>query len=339
MLSENELTPRVVTRTSRAGMSSAFRFVVKKTVGFLTKFLPRVQHSIDKGLTVFAFHDVSNTPSEFAKRYGLVVSTEIFERQIQWIKANFEIIHPSMILGEMPLPKRAAVITFDDGYRGTFENGLPILERLGVPSIIFLNMQPILLGTPVLSAMSCYLEKYVPDFSKFCHRSGLVAPFHMSLNPTVWDDYQRDYASVNLTAVKKFQGAFADSAALLRWDNHSLVSYGNHLFEHWNAVALSSEELKEQYLRNEAALAGFAARVNLFAFTNGQPDTCFSKRDLALLQSMGAGRVFSTAGGVNKGKLGFLLGRVALCESDKDEDLLWFRIGRAVLQGEANVQN
>lgn len=338
MLSENELPPRCVTRTSRACMSSAFRVMVKKILGFLTKFLPRVQHSIDKGLTVFAFHDVSNTPSEFAKRYGLVVSTEIFERQIQWIKANFEIIHPSMILGEMPLPKRAAVITFDDGYRGTFENGLPVLERLGVPSIIFLNMQPILLGTPVLSAMACFLDDYVPDFAQFCRRSGLVAPFHLSLNPTVWDDYQREHASVNLTAVQKFQGAFADSAALLRWDKHSLVSYGNHLFEHWNAAALSPEELRDQYLRNEAALSGFAARVNLFAFTNGQPDTCFSKRDLALLKSMGAGRVFSTAGGVNQASEGFLLGRVALCESDKDENLLWFRIGRAVLKGDADVQ-
>ena len=339
MQSENQLPFGCLTRLPQARMSSAFRIMAKKAIGFWVKFVPHVQHSIDNGLTVFAFHDVSNTASEFAKQYGLVVSTELFERQIQWIKANFEIIHPSLILGGKQLPKRAAIITFDDGYRGTFENGLPVLERLGVPSIIFLNMQPILLGTPVLSAIACFLDQYEPDFAGFCRRSGLVAPFHLSLNPKVWEAYQREHVCVNLTAVQKFQGDFADSDALRRWDKHSLVSYGNHLFEHWNAVALSSEELKNQYLRNEAALASFAARVNLFAFTNGQPDTCFSKRDLALLQSMGVGRVFSTAGGVNQASEGFLLGRVALCESDNGENLLWFRIGRAVLQGDTDARN
>lgn len=330
MLPENELPHGRDSRPARAGMSSLFRVTAKKILGSLARFLPRVRHSIDKGLTVFAFHDVSNRPSEFARRYGLVVSNEIFERQILWIKANFEVIHPSAILANKPLPKRAAVITFDDGYRGTFENGLPILERLGVPSLIFLNMQPILVGSPVLSAMACFLDGSAPDFATFCRQAGLEPPFHLSLNPGVWEDYKREHGDIDMSAVGKFQGEFADLDTLRRWDGHPMVCYGNHFFEHWNAAALSSEELKDQYLRNEAELSSFSSRVNLFAFTNGQPDTCFSTRDVALLKSLGAGRVFSTAGGINQDKEEFLLGRVALCESDNTVAGLWFRIGRAV---------
>lgn len=330
MLSENGLPIDRDSRSARAGMYSLFRVTVKKTLGSLARFLPRVRHSIDKGLTVFAFHDVSNRPSQFATRYGLVVSNETFERQIQWIKANFEVVHPSAILANEPLPKRAAVITFDDGYRGTFENGLPILERLGVPSLIFLNMQPILLGSPVMSAMACFLDGADPAFANFCRQASLERPFHLSLNPRVWEEYKREHADIDMSAVGKFQGEFADLDTLRRWDEHSLVCYGNHLFEHWNAAALSSEELKDQYLHNEAELSSFSGRVNLFAFTNGQPDTCFSTRDVALLKSLGAGRVFSTAGGINQDKEEFLLGRVALCESDNTVAGLWFRIGRAV---------
>jgi len=317
-------------RPARAGMNSLFRVTAKKALGLLARFLPRVRHSIDNGLTVFVFHDVSNRSSQFAVRYGLVVSNETFERQIQWIKANFELVHPSAILSDEPLPKRSAVITFDDGYRGTFENGLPILERLGVPSLIFLNMQPILLGTPILSAMVCFLDGAVPAFAKFCRQARLEPPFHLSLNPRVWEEYKREHGDIDMSAVGKFQGEFADLGTLRRWDGHPLVCYGNHLFEHWNAAALSSEELEDQYLHNEAELSSFSGRVNLFAFTNGQPDSCFSTRDVALLKSLGAGRVFSAAGGVNPDKKEFLLGRVALCESDNTVSMLWFRIGRAV---------
>lgn len=314
----------------RSRISVVLRVAVKKILGLLFRFSPPVRHAIDHGLTVFTFHDVSNTPSEFAKRYGLVVSTETFERQISWIKANFEIVHPSMILSKDPLPRRAAVITFDDGYLGTFENALPILERLSVPSIIFLNMQPILLGRPVLSAAACFLDGTSPDFAKFCREAGLKPPFHLSLNPTVWKDYQDEHGLGDQSAIVKFQGAFADIGTLHQWDGHPLVSYGNHLFEHWNAIALSREELQDQYLRNETELMRLTSRVNLFAFTNGQPDTCFSKRDVTLLKTLGAGRVFSTVGGVNQDRNKYLLGRVALCESDKSLAGLWFRIGRAV---------
>ncbi len=314
----------------RSTVSLVFRRIAKQILGILFGFSPPVRYAIRHGVTVFAFHDVSNAPSEFAKRYGLVVSTGTFERQILWIKANFEIIHPTLILEDKPLPKRAAVITFDDGYRGTFENGLPILERLGVPSIIFLNMQPILLGAPVLSAAACFLESTSPDFAKFCRDAGLKPPFHLSLNPSVWNDYQREHNLGDQSVISKFQGAFADVGTLRQWDGHPLISYGNHLLEHWNAVALSSEELKNQYLSNEVALADFSARVNLFAFTNGQPDSCFSWRDVVLLKSLGAGRVFSTAGGVNQDRNKFLLGRIALCELDSTDAGLWFRIGRAV---------
>jgi hypothetical protein len=311
-------------------ISPPLRVMLKRTFGYIVRCLPHVQCSIDNGLTVFAFHDVSDSPSRFTEQNGLYVSNETFDRQIRWIKANFEVIHPSAILSGAKLPKRAAVITFDDGYRGTFENGLPILERLGVPSLIFLNMQPILLGSPILSAIACFLEGSAPAFATFCKLAGLEPPFHLSLNPRVLEDYKREHGDIDMLAVGKFQGDLVNLETLRRWDGHPLVCYGNHLFEHWNATALSPGELKRQYLLNEAELSSFSAKVNLFAFTNGQPDTCFSKRDVKLLQSLGAGRVFSTVGGINQDQEEFLLGRVALYESDNTVAGLWFRIGRAV---------
>ena len=308
------------------------RGALKKALGFSFRFIPRIQRALDSGLTVFAFHDVSNEPSEFARKYGLVVSAATFERQVRWIQANFELIHPSTILENRPFPKRAAMISFDDGYRGTFDTGLPILERLGAPSIIFLNMHPILHGTALLSAVACFLDQSSLVFGAFCQRAGLQRPFHLSLTPRVFSAYQREYGLVDHDAVTKFQGAMADLEEVKRWDAKRHVCYGNHLFEHWNAAALTADEFEKQYMENEAALAGFSRKVNLFAFTNGRPQTCFTLRDVESLRAMGAGKAFSSAGGVNQDRGSFLQGRVALCETDSDDARLWFRVGRAVIQ-------
>ena len=40
-----------------------------------------------------------------------------------------------------PLPRRAAAITFDDGYRSVYEVALPVLERLSMPATVFVPAQ------------------------------------------------------------------------------------------------------------------------------------------------------------------------------------------------------
>jgi peptidoglycan/xylan/chitin deacetylase (PgdA/CDA1 family) len=45
--------------------------------------------------------------------------------------------------GRRELPDRAVLVTFDDGLREQFENALPVLDRLGVPALFFVNTAPI----------------------------------------------------------------------------------------------------------------------------------------------------------------------------------------------------
>jgi hypothetical protein len=44
---------------------------------------------------------------------------------------------------EKTLPKRAVVITFDDGFKEQFELAWPILQRKGIPAIFYINTKPI----------------------------------------------------------------------------------------------------------------------------------------------------------------------------------------------------
>jgi len=47
------------------------------------------------------------------------------------------------VRGVVPLPDRAIVVTFDDGLREQYETAWPVLQRMGIPAIFFVNTAPI----------------------------------------------------------------------------------------------------------------------------------------------------------------------------------------------------
>lgn len=311
-------------------LKTTIRTIVEKPLGIFFSYIPQVRRAMKQGVTVFMFHEVSDQPSRFAEEYGLAVTRETFHRQVSWIQSHFDIIHPVDVLNETPLPEGAAIISFDDGFESSFENGLDILKKQGLPSVVFLNMQAILEQKPIISAIACFLNRYVPEFSDFMKSAGIPYPFHLTLNPSILNSFEEQYGPVDKDAVLDYQGKFADLRTVRAWNDKDIVVYGNHLFDHWNAPALSLKEFEEQYKKNEIALLRLENSINLFAFTNGQPGTCFSRREVDLLKQLGAGKVFSGVGGINRDVSKYLLGRMSMGESDKDNEHLWFRLGRIV---------
>ena len=115
---------------------------------------------LKKTLTIFVYHDISDDPSEFSCTFNLNVYPKVFDYQISFIKDNFNIISPDDLL-KGKIPSKAALVTFDDGFRSYFRNAVPILEKYKVPSIIFLNMEPVK-GSVFWSGLITYLcEKEV----------------------------------------------------------------------------------------------------------------------------------------------------------------------------------
>jgi peptidoglycan/xylan/chitin deacetylase (PgdA/CDA1 family) len=52
-----------------------------------------------------------------------------------------QILHA--VLGEHELPERSFIVTFDDGLREQFEYAWPVLQRLGIPALFFVNTLPV----------------------------------------------------------------------------------------------------------------------------------------------------------------------------------------------------
>ena len=112
--------------------------LVKSLLGFAYRINPVFRYSLRQGLTVFVFHEVSDNPSEFARKYGLNLTIQNFRNQAEWINNNFNLVSPEALTANSTLPKNAALVTFDDGFELAFKNAFPILEELNIPVLMFM---------------------------------------------------------------------------------------------------------------------------------------------------------------------------------------------------------
>ena len=90
------------------------------------------------------YHRVLDDPfSEFEyAQTGTAVSTKSFEAQIAFLAKKFTVLTAAEYVRRRksgtPLPKKCAVVTFDDGWADNYENAYPVLKQYKVPATIFL---------------------------------------------------------------------------------------------------------------------------------------------------------------------------------------------------------
>jgi peptidoglycan/xylan/chitin deacetylase (PgdA/CDA1 family) len=76
------------------------------------------------------------------------VTVEDFERQLEWLADNREVVDLQTAVDRWTDrdSERLVVVTFDDGYRDTFETAFPRLERRGMPFVLYLTTESVETG-------------------------------------------------------------------------------------------------------------------------------------------------------------------------------------------------
>jgi peptidoglycan/xylan/chitin deacetylase (PgdA/CDA1 family) len=92
---------------------------------------------------VLTYHQVEPARQLPVSKPGLTVPAARFRWQMLLLRAlGYRSIHFEELLsaleGGRPLPRRAVLLTFDDGYAGVYEFALPILRRCGFTATLFL---------------------------------------------------------------------------------------------------------------------------------------------------------------------------------------------------------
>ena len=72
----------------------------------------------------------------------MYVTTDTFDRQIQFLKKKFEVVHLEELLSNVLSGRqigRHCAITFDDGWLDNYTQAFPILTKYQIPATIFLS--------------------------------------------------------------------------------------------------------------------------------------------------------------------------------------------------------
>lgn len=93
-------------------------------------------------LRVLTYHRIANPELVYPSDPRVVSATpEMFALHMQWLEKHYHVIDMSSaveaIVSGVPLPRRAVLITFDDGYPDFLEHAWPVLRKLHLPVTLF----------------------------------------------------------------------------------------------------------------------------------------------------------------------------------------------------------
>jgi poly-beta-1,6-N-acetyl-D-glucosamine N-deacetylase len=93
----------------------------------------------DEKLTILSYHEIADPADALNKDYA--VRPTMFVRQMDWLRNNgYHFVTIDDLLadeaGRRPLPDKAVLITFDDGYRSMFDHAWPILKAWRIPAVV-----------------------------------------------------------------------------------------------------------------------------------------------------------------------------------------------------------
>ena len=130
-------------------------------------------------LTVVMYHYVRKSKlSRYPEIKGL--ETDLFEEQIGFLKKHHHVIsaHDLMdaIESNSPLPPRAVLLTFDDGYANHFDEVFPVLDREDLPGCFFPSAKA------VVESMVLDVNKIQFILASVENKSVLVDRIHRSLD-------------------------------------------------------------------------------------------------------------------------------------------------------------
>jgi len=264
-------------------------------------------------LTVLAYHRIVSDETFAPRASSIAVSTcqREFMWQMQLVNAHFSIITVEILQqwlqGQCELPKRPAIITFDDGYEDIYSRVAPIMEDLQIPATVFLPTAYI--GTK---------KKFLWDIAGYCFSRTTLKQADLPLlgkcfwrtpeqcnqlmkqwlnNSKTLSDCERQTATRNLAKALDVEWVSEDNekSDFLSWDQvrellHRGFSFGGHSCHHPILSKISRQQLGEEIslskqkieMETGQAMAGFAYPNGLAGDYNDQVISVLKKNHYIL---------------------------------------------------------
>jgi peptidoglycan/xylan/chitin deacetylase (PgdA/CDA1 family) len=277
----------------------------------------RSHRVVQSSVTVLAYHRVEAPGAADLAPTLIEASPKQFEAQMRFVAARFNVISAwdlvRALQEDYTLPKRALLITFDDGYNSFRDNTLPVLNRLGLPVTLFVSSN--FAGTP--GALFWWDELY-RALRRTPHTQLEVPGFgHVSLEtpaereaafehlvPLV-ERQQEQAAAKLIESVVSMCGVEPNTAEyLLNWEDlRALAADGVAIGAHSRSHIILSQASRERlWSEVDGSWADVKAHIDrplpLFCYPNGKPHA-LSPMVVDAVARAGLVGAFTMIGGVN----------------------------------------
>jgi peptidoglycan/xylan/chitin deacetylase (PgdA/CDA1 family) len=242
-----------------------------------------------------------------------------FEKQMRFLRAHYRILPLEQLLSEMADPgakTQGVALTFDDGYRGIYNEALPILTKYKIPATVYLTAGAIESGDPawydkIFLTMLVYPQDFLEiqldaprRFALQSREARIAAAVEIVSKLRRVPDAQRRARCVEL---EKQVSLPADGLAdrMLNWNQvremqRNGIDFGAHTMTH---PAMSRLEIPdaERELRESKQLVEERLQrpVRDFAYPFGQPWDCSVDVE-RLIARCGFRSAVTTSWGVNR---------------------------------------
>jgi peptidoglycan/xylan/chitin deacetylase (PgdA/CDA1 family) len=282
----------------------------------LPGYTSAIRRARSRSLPIAMYHGVLPEPLPVFNWCQLELSR--FEEQIKFLALEYHVLPlrevVSRLRRQLPLPERAAVITFDDGFRSVYTTAFPVLERYQLPFTVYL----------ITSCVGSDQPAWPEQLFSSIVTTKLEGVSFAQVNWPLVTATQRASAYVSICSYLKrlearhkdelFQQLLKDLGCresihpafrLMTWDEvrklarSGLADFGSHTHTHpmlsrCNVATQRSElHLSREILRRQLGNA------DLFAYPNGTRDD-FTHVTKALVKELGYTCALSTIPGLNR---------------------------------------
>lgn len=203
--------------------------------------------------------------------YHGVPDADSFAAQMEYLASAYQPVHEDDVADAIhrggSLPKRAAWVTFDDGDPTVVTNGLPTLERLGIPATMFVCPGLIEADEPFWWRLTDWAMDTMPERTAIFHEGDLT-----EYVKTVTDGRRREIVTTLLDEAERPlppEWRQLSDTDLARWTEAGMA-LGNHSWDHPCLDMCGPELQRDQIRRTHDWLADHLGRPpRSFAYPNG----------------------------------------------------------------------
>ena len=253
---------------------------------------------------VLMFHEIFGNDKDYMQAFKAGCTTAFLEAVIVELRrARWDIVAFDEVLGRLAADgtsDRFAVLTFDDGYRDTLTEALPILERYRAPFTIYVptgaltrELNSWWLGLRAVFQKHDSVEISAMGERLTCPDADSKIACYMRVKQWIHENYGRvplldeTFARYGISIRGLNDSYFMSPPELRALSVHDLAGIGGHTTSHRALASLEASEAEQEMSDNRQYLEDLLDRPTLhFAYPYGNAQAC-GERDYRTAERLG----------------------------------------------------